>query len=295
MKRRIKVFGLVLTILQIVLIGFGCKNELHEVEFSPARLACIELMQQVPIHYDYFEFWDVGALREDPDLEDMYQELNVHFLERYGIASQDIDYMAHGEGLEIFILDYDIDAFRDRISPDFNQDTSHKDIEVWKSEPSYDTEDLMLLGGWVLTEGLLIRGTNNYNVDDYLRVIRGEELSMYDKNAAALLERLPQGVTNSISRYSQSKSPIIRGVSVEKERNDTFRWINVDMFENAEAANTTEANESYQKIEDSFNEILAQLGDSSPLHDFSLDRESNFVRWSVLAELQYMITLLFYG
>jgi hypothetical protein len=51
-----------------------------------------------------------------------------------------------------------------------------------------------------LAEGLMIRGANNSNVDDYLKVVRGDELSMYDANAAALPDRLPEGIMMRVNR-----------------------------------------------------------------------------------------------
>jgi len=246
-----RIMMLMVVIALAVLPVIGCKAE-PQTKLSPARLACIEMMQKVPVYYEDFEFWDVGVLREDDDLGEMYDiwyERKIEFLEQnYGLQSTSIDYLAQGEGLhDIIRADYDIGALRDRISLDFYRDTSHEDIEVWKSEPSSDPQSVT--GGWVLTEGWLVRGANNSNVDDYLRVATGEELSMYDKNASELLERLPEGVMTRISRSPYPEGIIVSGMSVEKEANNTLRWTNVYNFESVEAAGSPEVDEYFKKIE----------------------------------------------
>ena len=41
---------------------------------SPEHSACIKLMRKVPAGYQDFEFWDVAALRDKPDLAGMYEK-----------------------------------------------------------------------------------------------------------------------------------------------------------------------------------------------------------------------------
>jgi len=290
------------TALAVLSILGGCKAE-PKAEISPARLVCIEMMQQVPVYYEDFEFWDVGILREDPDLGEMYQiwyERKIEFLEeRYGVRSTSIDYLAQGEGLlNIIKTDYDVGALRYRISVDFYRDASYKDMEVWKSKPSRDPQSIT--GGWVLAEGLLVRGANNSNVDDYLLVATGEELSMHDRNAAELLERLPEGVMTRISRspVPTPQGSIISGMSVSKEEESTLRWSNVYKFESPEAAGQALTNEYFKKTEEDFKKAqdeLAKRGEPSPFRSFAIRQNGEFIEWSILIEEKYMIALLFYG
>jgi hypothetical protein len=151
---------LILTIIMAlaVLPVPGCQGEPKE-EIGPARLACIEMMQKVPIYYEDFEFWDVGKLREDTDLADLYQiwyERKAQFLEQnYAVPGAGVDYLAEGVGLlDIFKLDYDIDSVREKISAEFHRDTNYPDVEVLKTEPSHDPQ--ASTSGWVLGEGLLV-------------------------------------------------------------------------------------------------------------------------------------------
>jgi len=246
-------------IMVIILLTFpiiGCHNAAEpEVKASPARIACIEMMQKVPVYYEDFEFWDVRTLREDPDLVELYQiwyERKVEFLEQnYGMQSTGINYLAQGEGmLDIINADYDIGTLRDKVSLDFYRDAGYEDMDVWKSEPSHDPQSPT--GGWVLAEGLLVKGANNSNVDDYLRVATGEELSMYDSNAAELLERLPEGDMTRISRSPYPEGLVVSGMSVKKEGKNILRWANVYKFESVEAAGSPEADEYFQRIKEDF-------------------------------------------
>jgi len=300
MRMNKSVTPIIMVILTALLAFSGCGTKPAAEEVT-AKRACIELMQKVPVYYEDFEFWDARTLRSDPDLVELYEiwyERKVEFLEQnYGIQSTGIDYLAQGEGLlDIIKADYGIGALRDRISVDFYRDASYEDMEVWKSEPSRDPQSVT--GGWVLAEGLLVRGANNSNVDDYLRVATGEELSMYDRNAAELLERMPDGVMIRISRSPYPEGLIISGMSVEKEVNSTLKWTNVYKFDSAEVVRSAEVEEYFRRIEEDFTkaqEELARRGEPSPFRDFSLERDGEFVEWSILIEEKYMIALLFYG
>ena len=150
-------------------------------------------------------------------------------------------------------------------------------------------------GAFILLEGLLINFANTIDVDEYYRVAKGDELSMYDRNAADFLERLPEGIMTTITRYPYPEGLIVSGMSVSKEDQNTPRWTNVYKFESAEAANSIEAKEYFEGIEDSFNSALAQGGESSPFRDFILEREEEFIIWNVLVEVEYMISSIFYG
>jgi hypothetical protein len=297
----IRYIALSLMVVPVGLFALGGCSSGPAAELTLARQACIEMMQQVPVYYEDFEFWDAGSLREDPDLRDMYEiwyERKIeHLEERYGVAGTDIDYFGEGEGLlDIMKVDYDIQALRDRINTDFYRDTDYEDAEVWRSPPAHVPQSVT--GGWVLAEGMLVRGGNNSNVDDYLSVSSGKELSMYDKNAAALLEKLPEGTMARITRSPYPRGLIVSGMSFRKETKEIVKWTNVYKFESAEAAGSVEVDEYFQGIENDFGkaaEEFARRGEDSPFRDFCIEREGEFVEWSLLIEVKYMVALLFYG
>jgi hypothetical protein len=147
--------------------------------------------------------------------------------------------------LDIFKSDYGIATLRDKIFADFYRDTDYENMEVWKSEPSHDTQSVT--GGWALSEGQLVRGANVGNVDDYLKVTRGDELSMYDANAATLLDRLPEGITTRVSRPCYPEGLILSGSSITKEEKNVLRWTNIYEFESAEDVRSADA-EKYFRV-----------------------------------------------
>lgn len=278
----------------------GCVTE-PATEVTPARKACIELMQKVPVYYEDFEFWDASILQSDADLTEFYKVWHGRrgeWLENFGISSANVDYVAEAGVLTLARGDFSLQDVRDGLSlfeDDYYLDTSYTDMEVWVAKPS---EEPTRIGGAVaLAEGLFVWG-NKFNVDDYLRVVRGEELSMYDKNAAEVLERLPEGIMTRISRSPYPEGVIISGGSIKKEERGTYSWVNVYKFESPEAVESADADEYFKGIEDGFKEaesVFAERGEPCPFRSFTLKQEGEFVKWSVLVEEQYMIALLFYG
>ena len=284
------------TILTALLALGGCVTE-PAIEVTPARRACIELMQKVPVYYEGFQFWDARTLQSDPDLGEFYKvwyERRGESLEKhYGLSIVDTDYFTESEGLRILKGKLDIEGIRSRLSADFYRDTSYEDMEVWVSKPNEERATRVV----VLEESLFIRGGQR-EIDDYLRVIRGEELSLYDKNAAEVLERLPQGIMTSISRESYPEGLIVSGSSYEKVEKGTFRWSNIYKFESPEDIKSADADKYFKGIEDGFKKaegVYAERGEPCPLRSFTLEQEGEFVEWSVLVEEKYMIFLLFYG
>ena len=276
--------------------GCGTKPAAEEVT---AKKACIELMQKVPVYYEDFEFLDAKTLQSDADLTEFYKVWHGRrgeWLENFGISSADIDYVAEAGVLTLARGNFGLQDVRDGLSlfeDDYYLDASYTDMEVWVAKPS---EEPPRIGGAVaLKEGLFVWG-NKFNVDDYLRVVKGEELSMYDKNAAELLERLPEGVMTRINRSPYPKGVVISGMSIEKEEKNTLRWTNVYKFESPEDVEGAE--EYFNKIEDDWKEaesVFAERGEPSLFHTFAIEQEGEFVKWSMLIEEKYMIALLFYG
>jgi len=283
--------------LTVLLALDGCVTE-PATEVTPARKACIELMQKVPVYYEDFEFWDARTLQSDPDLGEMnkvWQERRGGFLEIFGISGTDIDYRADAGVLTLVMGDFGLQDVGDSLVDDYYRDTSYTDMEVWVAKPS--EEPPRRGGAYALTEGLFVWG-NKFNVDDYLRVVRGQELSMYDKNAAEVMERLPEGIMTRISRSPYPAGVIISGGSIKKEERGTYSWVNVYKFESPEAVESADADEYFKGIEDDFKEaesVFAERGEPCPFRSFTLKQEGEFVKWSVLVEEQYMIALLFYG
>ena len=280
----------------LLVFSGGCTKP--AAEETTAQRACIELMQKVPVYYEDFEFWDAKTLRSDPDLGEFYKvwhERRGGFLDVFRISSTEIDYRADAGVLTLVAGDFGLQDVGDSLVDDYYRDASYQDMEVWVAKPS--EEPPRRGGAYALTEGLFVWG-NKFNVDDYLRVVRGEELSMYDKNAAEVLKRLPEGIMTRISRSPYPEGVIISGSSIRKEEKGTYSWVNVYKFESPEAVESADADEYFKGIEDDFKEaesVFAERGEPCPFRSFTLEQEGEFVEWSALVEEQYMIALFFYG
>jgi hypothetical protein len=285
------------TTLTVLLMLTDCGGK-PQVAETPARSACIELMQKVPVYYEGFEFWDARTLQSDPDLEEMckvWQEREGDFLEVFGIDSSNIDYLASAEVLTLVRGNFGPEDVGDSLEEDYYRDKSYQNMEIWVAKP--DEEPPSRGGAYALTEGLFVWG-NEFNIEDYLRVIRGDELSLYDKNADELLQRLPQGIMTRISREPYPEGLVISGMSVEKEEKSTLRWTNVYKFQSAEYVSSAETEEYFQRIEDEWKEAertFAERGEPGQLHTFTIEEDGEFVEWSMLIDEKYMIALLFYG
>lgn len=279
--------------LSTLLVFSGCGGE-PRIESTPAEKACIEMMQKVPETYEYFYFWNVRALQDDSDLSEIYQFWQErHGLERYGVK---VNYLADTAWFTMAKGDYNIKDVRNILAErNYYHDTSYKDTEVWVHETGGEF-------AFALMEGLFVKGNTRRHmqsgVDDFISVVRGEELSMYDKNAAEVLERLPEGIMTHISRNPRPTGLIVAGTTVEKVEKGTFKWINVYKFESPEAVESADADEYFNGIEDGFKEAestFAERGEPCPFRAFSLEQEGEFVEWSVLIEELYVISMLFIG
>lgn len=295
MRLRSSVTIIIATMLTALLVlGGGCVKPAEEVA---AEKACIELMQKVPVYYEDFQFWDAKTLRCDPDLSELYElwyERHGDFLENFGISSADLMYLAEAEVLTLARGDFDLQDVRDSLAESYYHDTNYTDMEVWVAKPS---EEPTIGGAVALTENLFVWG-NRENIDDYLRVVRGEEISLYDNNAAAVMDRLPGVLVAVFSRYPYPEGLIVSVMAYAKEDKGAYRWIWVYKFESPEYVTSAEAEEYFQGIEDEFKEAestYAERSEPCPIHSFTLEQDGEFMEWSAIIEEEYMIYSLFYG
>jgi hypothetical protein len=277
----------------------GCQAE-PQTELTPAKKACIEMMQKVPVHHENFEFWDVASLRSDPDLSEMnkvWQERKGDWLANFNISDASVEYLSESDVMTQATGNFGLQDIRDSLAADYSRDNSYENAEVWLAKSGVAPQRM---GGAVyLAEGLFVWG-NDFNIDDYLKVAGGKELSMYDKNAAETLERLPEGIMTRISRSSYPEGLILSGSSIKKEEKNVLKWTNIYKCESAEDVQSADAEKYFQGIEDDFKEaesIFAERGEASlfNFNTFTIQRDGEFVTWSILIDEKYMIALLFYG
>jgi hypothetical protein len=301
--RAYKNVALITAIVLVALLAPGGCGVKTPAEFTstPAGLACIEMMKKVPSSYkDSFTFWDVKTLRSDPDQALMCQvfyDQKGDFFEHWGIDGDSVDYMVHAKSVTLVKGDFDLDAIRENIPADFIRDTDYETPEAWRSPPVQDPEQ-DIGGGVILAEGLFIRGYNSGDLDKLLPVYKREELPVYDENAVDILERLPETLEIQFGHRSGPEGLIIEATAVVKEEAGTYRWISVYKFESPEYVASADVDEYFQRYEDSYGEVeseYAERGQPSPIHSFTLEKDGEFLEWSIIVEEEYMIAILFYG
>lgn len=296
--RKLSRIVLIMTLFIIALSVFGGCGEKTGTELTPARKACIEMMQKVPVHYENFEFWDVATLQSDPDLSEMnkvWQERKGDWVANFGISDANVEYLAEADVLTLATGDFQLEGIKESLYNDYERDNSYENVEVWVAKSGVAPQRI---GGAVaLAEGFFVWG-NDFNIDDYLKVTSGEELSMYDENAAEVLERLPEGIMTRINRSNYPEGLIITGMSVKKEEKNVLRWTNVYKFESPEDVQSADAEKYFKGIEDDFKEaesIFTERGEASLFHTFTIHQDGEFVTWNMMIDEKYMIALLFYG
>jgi len=267
---------------------------------TPAGLACIEMMKRVPAYYkDSFTFWDVKTLRSDPYHDEMYQvfyDKKGDFLESWGIDINSVDYWVNTRVITLVQGDFDLDVIRGNMPADFARDTDYEALEVWEYQPIEDPQGIG--GSVILAEGLLIRGRNRSDLDELLSVYEGEEPSLYNEDAVEILERLPETLEIHFGHRSGPERLIIEATAIVKEEAGTYRWISVYKFESPEYVASADAEAYFQRYEDSYREAeseCAESGEPCPFHSFTLEKDGEFVEWSIIAEGLALIATIFYG
>ncbi|MFO8101003.1 MAG: hypothetical protein R6U37_02375 [Dehalococcoidia bacterium] len=281
-RHRKQVFLAIFILAVIPIILFGCGDSNPEPETNDQVL--IETLQQVPLSYEDVTLWHLGAMRNDPDLNEVYKKWKDwshrgYLEESYGVKIDDIEYLADAGLLCIARGDFDIDTIRDHLSPDFHRDDSYTEMEVWMTEPSQDPTSQT--GGIILGEGLFVRGANIGDVKAYIKITQGQGFSMYDRNAADVVERLPDGIVTRIWRDRLFEGLIVAGRSFEKEGEYLSKMTDIYQFMSAEDADN--AGDYFDLMEKG----LARFG------TVTLDRDGEFVRLSLTAADHHLMYNLF--
>jgi hypothetical protein len=262
-------------------------------EASPGA-ACIELMKKVPAEYLDFEFWDVGTLRDDRRLSEMYDV----WLEKRGghqniIPVAGIEYHASGGVLNMVTGDLPLGSIRDRLSKDYYLDKSYLDSEVWLLKT--EQQGRGLTGAFILDGGLVVWG-NKSNIEDYLGVINNNEPSFYEDDIAGIVERLPAGILYRASVTAVTGLGSITAMTVAPEGKGGYRWTSITRFlDTGDIANHLV--EVYiESLENDFQraeKIYDRRNETSPFRNFTLQRNGTEVTWSIYVNEEAMIALLF--
>lgn len=281
-------------VILVILIGlsWGCTGPNVAIGDSQAQTVLIDFLKKVPVFYD-FTFWDAKTLRDDSSLSPIYQVWKERKRwESLSINATDVDYLAEANVLTIMKGGFKLDEVRNKLPENYYRDTAYQDVEVWVSKPDKQTTGAG--GAIALVDGLFVWG-NKFNIDDYIKVMKGEVPSLYDKNTADILERLPVGIMITIRHDTHPEGLLVMGTSYKKEGDDTFRWSNVYKFRSSDDVN--KADSYFKKIKDDLIRAeteYAKRQTPAPLRSFTLKQEGQFVEWSVLVNQEYLVSSFFY-
>jgi len=271
---------IILVLMPISLCSCGDSNP----EPGNSDQVLIEMLQQVPLSYEDVTLWHLGAMRNDPDLTEIYKKWQDwshrgYLEESYGVKIDDIEYLADAALLCIARGDFDIATIREHLTPDFYRDDNYAEIEAWMTEPSDDFTSQT--GGIILGDGLFVRGANIGDVKAYIKITRGQEFSMYDRNAADVVERLPDGIVTRIWRDRLFEGLIVAGQTFEKANGYLSRMTEIYKFMSAEDA--ANAGDYFERLKEHYERLGA----------VTLDRDGEYVRLSLTAASHHLMYNLF--
>jgi hypothetical protein len=186
MKKVLLVVSLAV-VLTLALVSTGCAS-------SGGFTA---MLARVPSDTAYLEYVNVKALRNDADLEDLYDAWKGSIsskLEAHGVAPGAVSVCAsNAAGSKRFTIlmgNFDLDETREELEDLHYKDDEYRDVEVWVKETGwgYEVENEVALMGNIIIIG------DEAGVEACIKVIRGDAswLSKIDINDLA--GRLPGGL-----------------------------------------------------------------------------------------------------
>ena len=206
------------------------------------------MLSRVPSDTTSLKYVDVKALRNDADLDDLYDAWRVGMnsgLEALGINHSDVNAFAHGSSADrnftLLVAKFDPDDVRSELDDrEYDQD-DYKGAEVWKREVGWDP----VLESRVALMGNLIIMGNEDGVEGCISVIKAGAASwLSDADVNDLASRLPGGVYVDLQNQDLAGVFIngleVTGISAKKLDGDTLKIAGVAKFDNEDAADDAE-------------------------------------------------------
>lgn len=215
-----------------------------------ASLGCLgggnsakDMAKMVPEDASTFAHFDFQAMRDDEDLEKIYEKMTEgrDDLDALGL---DVDDINRGAGVageegdyELSILNgnFDLEDFRDELDDaDFDED-EYKGIEIWKRASWLGGDSAIAISGDTLIIG------NKDSVKDCIKVMKGSEKSVYDDNEdfRDVIDRLPGGIITIVSPSGcrhKYEGTLMAGFVNIKEDEDTLKVHVVIKFDDEDDA-----------------------------------------------------------
>jgi hypothetical protein len=202
------------------------------------------MLSKVPSDTTSFKYVDVKALRNDADLDDLYDAWKAgmdSWLEALGINHSDVSGFAHGSSADsrftLLVGKFDLDDVRSELDDRKYDEDEYKGVEVWKREVGWDP---VLESRVALMGNLIIMGDEN-GVEDCISVIKAGAASwLGEADVNDVASRLPGGVYVDLQKQELAELVIegleVTGISAKKLDADTLKIAGVAKFNDEDDA-----------------------------------------------------------
>lgn len=205
------------------------------------------MLARVPADTASLKYLNVKALRNDIDLEDLYDAWKSSAgsrLEAHGIISSEVSAFAASAGtgkrFTLLVGNFDLDGLREELDDRHYDQEEYRGVEVWEREVGWlsDLESRVALMGTLIVLG------NEAGVESCIKVIKAGDaswLSKVDMNDVA--SRLPGGLYVELATQWTgllAKGFEAYGISAKKQDSDTLKIAGVAKFNDEDDADDAE-------------------------------------------------------
>lgn len=229
-----------------------------------------DMLARVPADTTSLKYVDVSTLRNDADLDDLYDAWKASVdsrLEARGIDHGDVDVFASnlnpGKRFTLLVGNFDLAELRDELDDRHYDDDKYKGVEVWKREAGwgYDPDNEVALMGKLIILG------NEAGVEACIKVIKEGEASWLSKvDINDVVSRLPGGLYVDLQKTDLAglliKGLEASGTSFKKQDRDTLRISGVAKFDDEDDADDAENTIENLMEQQEFDEVsITQQGE----------------------------------
>jgi hypothetical protein len=204
-----------------------------------ASLGCLDdnsakdMAKMTPEGASYLIHYDLQTIRDDKDLDDIYESIEKNWpdeLEKYELDIDDTNYWAPADAITILMGKFDLEDVRDELDDAGFDKDDYKGVEFWTGE-----DEAVAISG-----DKVIYGYKD-NVKDCIKVMKGDQKSVYDdnKNFREVIDKLPGGIMMTVSYYygyNKYDGELVRGSVWMKEDDDTLKMKGVIKFKDEDDA-----------------------------------------------------------
>jgi hypothetical protein len=244
----------------------GCGGDGGDAGGVPG--AVLAMVEKVPGDAGECTFLDLGELRADGDLKDIYESttLEISDSEDAVISPENVDRMVQAGRLTILEGRFDLASLEAQLAGGGYTESDHEGTPVWRG-PSSSVA--------VVSASCLVTGWDAEELGDCIDVIGGDGESLYDsEDVRELLDRLPGGFMVMVFAGGEDFEDLYQGVravgySLSKEGPDRARMTLILAF--ADAASAGEA-------EGDVEEMLTYEGGEQGASNISVTRDGRYVK-----------------